>query len=223
MIYKHNFEEIVTVLFFANYNTKDLLGLASFISGELKIFDGAPMLLPIQDNDAPLEIPRIILKNEDSSSELQVSFLKATLILRKGSETQLETCHNLTNKLVEIFVDKVGWNISRIGRVARIKAEIDINSVNFIKDKYISSSKLDEALQIQLNWLIREEWENDKVNCWLKIDSGNDFSKPNVFATIDVNLIATPDRRMDVDFSSHFSSYANELIKKATKQVLEYN
>lgn len=220
MIHEQNFQEVTSVLFIKDYNTKDLLNLASTINNELKVFDGAPFILPLNNNDAPPEVPRIMLKNKNESILLQVSLERATLIIKGDIEDKLETSAKLTNVLSQVFIEKLKWTINRIGRIAAIKVKLDDSPLSFIKGKYLAEDKLNDSLQIQLNWLKRKDWDNDQINCWIRTDTGLQLNKPDLLIIVDVNLIINPDRIVSSITADNFINLSNEMIKKAIEEIL---
>ena len=134
-MHEKKLQEITSVFFVKDYYFEDSLDLANKIRSEISDFDGPPLVLPV-DNNAPPDIPRIILKNKNGSMQLQVSFERISLIVRGDSEDSLNISAKLMDMLSKVFIEKLQWTINRIGRIAIVRVKLDDSSLSFIKTKF---------------------------------------------------------------------------------------
>lgn len=186
---------IQIALFLSDFNLIDRLSFAKDLHDKLKEkFNDEPIVLPIP-TDAPSGIPRIILKNTDSSYSLEISLSKVNLFfnLKKGEEKLkfediIEDYLDCAEKIYTLFLGFNHTRIKRMGFVVGFFSELEENIADFLKDKLLKEKTFQEAKTIditegenlslgpyQLNKLInikslRKKDENTYKGLYLEID-----------------------------------------------------
>lgn len=212
LIIKTNLEQVTTVLFFGELYTNNSLKIASKIQEEISMFDGEPYVLPVKD--APPEIPRIILQNDNESIKLEISFQRATLIVSGDDEKKFETTNNILISLVKLIYNEFNWKLKRLGRYASKKIKITGSAIQFLKDNYLKEEKFEQTEQLNLNWLQKEIFIDQNVNLWTKINTPEGIERKEFRVTVDLNLIEDEDRELTEDFCDKF-------FKKSVKKINE--
>lgn len=180
----------------------------------LDMLDGDPTVLPLPD-DAPHEIPRIILENKDKTYRLEVAPARVNFFRNKVEEEDKIDPHKFVQKAGEFFVNllnSMGANCGRIAAVInRFSYQNDPSSViarHFCKNVFMKEP-FDRPSEFELHSLKKYTYlQSFKVNSWVRIKSGGIKSKSGsirsvVFAQQDINTLAEETK-----------SYSNEEILK---------
>jgi len=182
--------------------------VSKLISTSNNIFNGDPVILPIP-NDAPPEIPRIIVKSKDERLVCNVSMNRLDLFFNPKSETDalLDNIHdNFFGQIIKIinFLNEIYHiKIFRVGIVANLILNLKESSNIFIARKYLKDSNLiSDTFELQLHALNKITLLNKyKANRWLRIMTSRDIQNQNndkfLLVSIDINTL--PDVSYDFD------------------------
>lgn len=218
LIIKTNLEQVITVLFFGELYTDNSLKVASKIQEEIAMFDGEPYVLPVKD--APPEIPRIILQNKDKSIKLEISFQRANLIITGDIENKFETANGILATLVELIYNDFNWKLKRLGRYATEKVKFSEPAIQFLKDNYLKQEKFEDAEQLNLHWLQKENFIDQNVNLWTKINTPEGTERKEFRVTVDLNLVEDDNRELGKEFSDKFFQKSIQKIRDQFESIL---
>lgn len=218
LIIKTNLEQVITVLFFGELYTDNSLKVASKIQEEIAMFDGEPYVLPVKD--APPEIPRIILQNKDKSIKLEISFQRANLIITGDIEDKFEVSNGILATLVELIYNDFNWKLKRLGRYATEKVKFSEPAIQFLKDNYLKEEKFEDAEQLNLHWLQKENFIDQNVNLWTKINTPEGSERKEFTVTVDLNLVEDDNRELGKEFSDEFFQKSIQKIRDQFESIL---
>lgn len=138
----------------------------------LKHFNEATML-PIPD-DAPLEIPRIIIKSLNEHAQLNISPIATTLAVKydNGFENNWQMCSGYLNeRIVSIFdlLDRItNQNYKYIGLVSTILFDdVTKNGAQVITRNLLNTEKIKDLYDVNIKYTFAED-ENTFVNIMLQ-------------------------------------------------------
>ncbi len=161
---------------FTSLDLQNKLELASVMHNETKmVFNGEPIILPVPD-DAPSEIPRIILTSKDNEHKCHVSKERVEFIYSNEANPDREV-----SELREQFIVTLG-DIAKVVK-SSWKAEVYrlgfvINSVShheapveIIKTKFIREGVLNHPRRLEVYVLDRMTWDTLKINRGYRVSS----------------------------------------------------
>jgi len=123
-------QKIQFALFPKNLDLTDKIKIANDLKSNAGgIFDGEPTILPLL-NDAPPEIPRIILKSKDNVFSCNISNSRIDFFLQNASaENNFEVVKKdyllKVESLYKYFVNNLKTSIGRIGFVVNFVSKLD--------------------------------------------------------------------------------------------------
>lgn len=191
-------KKIQTAIFTRNFNISNDLERASLFT-EINqyansIFNGVPTQLPIP-NDAPPEFPRFILNSLDGKFSCNVSLSRTDVFYNVPPtsiesndqlfETQKTNIQNIFSFLLSksVIVNRVGF----IALAEKILTLEEGNSLDYLKNNFIQSGKLNNPKELTFNHNRFGQSENFEMNNLItfgaKIDS-------NITLQTDINTVA---------------------------------
>jgi len=196
-----------------SYILSDKLELASSLLEPVKgIFNGEPILLPIPD-DAPPEIPRIILTSKDGKLKCNVSKQYVELIYIEDTPTKAlqelrEQLLKVLGNITKVMKSKFNSSIYRLGLVTRFIVFHDA-PIELIKERYIKPGAIDYPRSLELHVLDRMDWDNLMVNRWYRISvhpkKKTDGEDKEISIIFDINTI--PEKKYDFNVESLVAFY----------------
>jgi hypothetical protein len=220
MEYKKDLEEVISVLFFNLWQPSNLLKTANTINENMGVFDGQPLVLPIDTSDAPPQVPRIILKNKDESVRLEISLEKAVLVISKDIEGKFKISNELIGCLIHIIYDEFEWEVNRLAKVSKYKLILENNSIEYIQEKYLKDNVIKKPGQLNLHWLKKILYNEDKLNHWVKINTLEGYENKEFKLTVDINMIQDNDRIVDDELAISFFKDIDERIEESFIEVV---
>lgn len=214
-----------SAFFLSSINLSNKLNLASEVLTKFNdLIDGEPMILPIPEN-APLEIPRIILKSKNQEYEIDISFTRVDFIYNNKTNTQEEyvafssRIKKIVNDLSTILIDKYSMTTNRIGIILTLGANENTldKAISFFKDEY---TEIKNKKEIHINWLEKRDIEEFKVNDWIRIVAQDvDNNRPKYTITNDLNIVANGDAgNLTKDLIKKFYNITFKEMKKNISQ-----
>jgi hypothetical protein len=184
-------------------------------------FKGEFYSVPIPQ-DAPAEIPRIILKSKDNHWKLEISLERTNLVYLKPNLTQVQDKDALNfgifaSKVLGSYKSKTNVRIQRLAYISeRASALEDSSPAQYIANKYIKNEYLKEPFnntrQFELHSLKKYRFENFNVNSWARLKSVNLLdgkNTPVVHLINDINTFSfqeEPNANFSVEDLSKFYS-----------------
>ncbi|MDD5427868.1 MAG: hypothetical protein PHI58_01350 [Candidatus Omnitrophica bacterium] len=140
------------------------------------IFNGEPAILPIPNN-APPEIPRIVVKSKDGKYVCNTSINRVDLFFNPKNDAEANIT-NLKNDYLSLLVKVINFlnetykfKIFRMGIVGNVIIELKESANTFIVSRYLKESNLiSNTYEAQLHFLNKIELlKRYKANRWLRI------------------------------------------------------
>lgn len=203
--------------FFASINLTDKLELANSLKKSLSMLDGDPLLMPIPD-DAPSDIPRIILRSKTQEYALNVAPQRIDFFYnnkQKNSRLYGDFTREIlkTVKTIEdIVMQKFSASINRLGLIIDMSLKKD-DPIKYMLNCFNKSFKYKDALlEAQIHMYNKETVDGFNLNNWIRIIAQkHDKNKTNVIVSNDINTIIEDKK-----------SYTNEEINKFYSSMLKY-
>lgn len=213
-------KDIRFVLFLSSINLSNKAKLVNNINDESKnIYDGEPLFLPFKD-DAPQEIPRVILKSKDEESVLQLAQSKIDFIFVNNlnrkiePKDKLEQFGNAILKNIKLLRTKYSLSVNRVALICTFSYINDkpLENVSKYIDKKILSMKLFQEAQLHLYAKIKLGIFN--VNRWLRLIA-QEQKKESKQYLINIDINTLDENKDDIDFESIKNFY-----NIASKEIL---
>lgn len=182
------------------------------------VFNGDPFILPIRD-DAPAEIPRVVLKSKDEGRILQISLNRLDLFFnyRPGSELQFpnKSIQDIFIEIFKLFKTNFGINFDRIGFISQWLVDVDGNKVSkFMAEKYIKDNfDLSKVYNLNINLEFRDKIEDFEINKIVQVSPAiNTFHKDKVFLLFvtDINTIKEKEITITEDSINKFIKISSD-------------
>jgi len=143
-------------------------------------FPSDPISLPIPDN-APREIPRLILRNENETSKLQIAPARVDIMFNSGNpfETlKLSSKIQLSLDILELYEKTAGLSFGRLSFVITRSFTIENPAhqlaKHFCKSEWISSKALNRPQVLEMHAYKRYKVNDDfpAINSWIRHKAG---------------------------------------------------
>lgn len=206
-------------VFYASLNLQNKLELASILHNETKIvFDGEPIILPLPD-DAPSEIPRIILTSKDNEHKCHISKERVEFIYSNEANPDREVSELREQFLVTLGdiakVVKSSWKVEvyRLGFVINSVGNYEA-PVEIIKTKFIREGVLNHPRRLEVFVLDRMTWDNLKINrayrVYTLIKREGKEERKLLSVNFDINTI--PEEKYSFDTESIVAFYDKAIL-----------
>lgn len=187
------------------------------------LFDGEPLVLPLP-SDAPLEIPRIILKSKDDVHSCNVSAERLDLFYRAKQPTRKwidlrEEYFSRLSLISQTLVETLGVHVERLGSIAQFDVPVGQGASSIIRKAYLKDGILPGQHEIQLGVLDRQSWETIEINRWIRLRGHEEESTLHII--VDINTI--PEKKYDFDLKgieSFYNYVTNFFVSDLEKTVL---
>jgi hypothetical protein len=196
-----------------SYVLADKLQLASSLLQPTKgVFDGEPILFPVPD-DAPSEIPRIILASKDGKFKCNISKQRIELLYVEDTATKelqelREQLLKVLGEIAKVMKSESSNSIYRLGFVVDFRFFHDA-PIELIKVRYIKPGAIEFPRSLELNVLDRMDWDNLTVNRWYRISARtkkkNGEEGKEMSVIFDINTI--PEKKYDFSVESLVAFY----------------
>jgi len=204
---------------YASLNLQNKLELASILHNETKIvFDGEPIILPVPD-DAPSEIPRIILTSKDNEHKCHISKERVEFIYSNEANPDREVSELREQFLVTLGdiakVVKSSWKaeVYRLGFVINSVSNYEA-PVEIIKTKFIREGVLNHPRRLEVFVLDRMTWDNLKINrgyrVYTLIKREGKEERELLLVNFDINTI--PEEKYSFDTESIVAFYDKAIL-----------
>lgn len=162
----------ILVVLSGDISLSERIGVAQNLNKATEnLFNGGPAILPIPD-DAPLEIPRIILRSKDANFVCHVSpkSLEFSLKQKKGENKRLkEIQDDFLSRLADIarvVKTELRVKVERLGVVINSAMFLEESPVDFLMKKFLRSGIIVDPHELNLNFLHKFALGEFKVNRW---------------------------------------------------------
>lgn len=210
-------------LFFSSINLAEKLELANALRKSIKELDGDPLIMPIPD-DAPAEIPRIVLTSKNKEYSLNLSPQRLDFFFNNQLQATGQYNDFVTNmiKHIEIIDEKLrndfSAKINRMGLIVDFTLDKK-DAIEYLKGFFEKSFSFKEnTIEGQVHFLNRENQAGFEINNWIRIISQTkDEKRPSILISNDLNSIVRkgdPISKSDVEkFFKTMFDYVPENVK----------
>lgn len=220
---------IQVALFSPGIDLSDKLALAQQIKKETgSLFNGESIVLPVP-NDAPAEIPRIILKNKNGKISLNISSNKVDIFLKPSTEISIEQSANeiekTFEKLLEVLFKSGNFLVQRVGYVIHLQTKVNQAS-KYIFDNYFKDIKTKEDwIDINLGLLKRDKINKKESNIWFRMNpnkkTDGSVDSEKIIVMFDVNTLPKETHKFNVLEIFSYLKKSAEYLDKYSEQVLK--
>lgn len=234
---KFGFEALQVAIFTRSLDLTDKLEVAQALRKLKTInFEGEPTIFPLPE-DAPLEIPRIILKSKDNSFALNISPIRTDLIFQsqKSAESDLPNGELSTIEkqiiptileVFEILSKNFSANVSRAAVIAKIIAKLDMSSKEFLQKTYIQKMTT-TPYEIKTHFLFKEKLGDFQINKWKRLETlrnkKNLEDDSALLFALDINTLLEIDYKFTPKNLEDFYKKAMGLIENEMKEFQKLN
>lgn len=206
-------------VFYASLNLQNKLELASILHNETKIvFDGEPIILPLPD-DAPSEIPRIILTSKDNEHKCHISKERVEFIYSNEANPDREVSELREQFLVTLGdiakVVKSSWKaeVYRLGFVINSVSHYEA-PVEIIKTKFIREGVLNHPRRLEVFVLDRMTWDNLKINRGYRVSTliKREGKEERKLLSVNFDINTIPEEKYSFDTESIVAFYDKAIL-----------
>lgn len=174
-------KSLQSAIFTPSLDLTNKIGFANQLIQDTKgLFDGDPIVLPIP-NDAPPEIPRIILKNKNDSHSLSVGQSRIDFFYNERDYKDKIASNEFanlepeflqkTNLVIQTILNTTSTRIIRLGLIITLQSKISGKASSFVSTHYLKHRKAFKDLyDLNLGVLIREKINKLDSNIWFRIN-----------------------------------------------------
>jgi len=229
-------DHIQLVLFSPGIVVVDKLKTANAVNDALSgILDGDPAIIPLGD-DAPPDVPRILMKSKDESYKLQIASTRIDFIFhyRKDEEETSFPVPDLFEKFLKIFQyfrENIHTHFPRSAMVTNWIIELEkYSGAEHLLWKYVSKeTPIKKPHELELHYLVRDSIAGIKINKWTRIKSARKKADPEqdrfVTIYIDINTLAEEayefNQELLQEFLKESSNVVNDTINEHLKRMEE--
>ena len=173
-------KNLQTAVFIPNLDLSNKIVFVSQLNQELaNFFDGDPIILPIP-YDAPLDVPRIILKNKDESYTLNISQNRVDLVYNEKDlidnlpkATLSELVPSLIDKsilVIQSLKNLMSVRIIRLGFIATLEGQTQEKATIYIRNLFLKEKALfNDLYDLNFGILKKELLNSIQSNIWFKV------------------------------------------------------
>lgn len=180
--------------FYTGIDLSDKLKVAQLAKASFgDVLDGEPTILPLP-NDAPLEIPRVVLQSKNNIHLCNIAGNRLDFIIRipEGGEYMSivdfkTSMPKIVDSLNNILLTELLVKPFRLGLILTYVALPKIGGLSFVKKYFIGENK-DLSVEAQVHKLTIESIDSIKVNNWIRV-----IAKENTLPTGENPLTVTSD------------------------------
>lgn len=210
-------------LFLENALLVDKLDTARIFREEMgEDLSGEPTILPIP-NDAPSEIPRIILSSSDKVFVCNISPTRVDFIINLNNpqitpETvkKVEDLTSYIKSLAKIILTHLKWKINRLAYIKSVELNLKGGVIQNISSK-LTKDISENATQLQIHKMQTVKIDKTTSNHWIRIISenpGDENEKIVVLSDLNTNQSESKDfKQLEVaQFFAEGIGYTDKVI-----------
>lgn len=223
-----NIDILNAAFFVSNVNLSDKLDIASKINSGLKdVLDGDPTILPIPD-DAPFELPRIILNSKNKLFSCSISPQRIDFVINKSKmiatsegvlDIEAEFLKNI-KPLTTLIIKSLGWSVYRLALISQLKVKPTGGVLPFLQ-KMLTDNLGKDAKELQLHSLKMMKINDFEANHWLRLISQNAGTEEELLLIAsDINTLQTQKYQVAEEDAEIFFEAALDATKQSVLKTL---
>jgi hypothetical protein len=211
-------QNIQGVLFIENFAFRNKLDIASKINEAVNnLFDGDPIMLDLPP-EAPLEIPRIQLKDSKTMFSLNFSPTRIDFFYNERGKPE-KTLDILSDdylkylfNIVKLIKGEYHLGVPRIALVLKTLNEVEAESNLFVLEKFLGGNPFfKSASSLEIHALEKTTMKDYHINRWLRIKTGIGFPVNEKALSVEIDINTTPEKEVDFDLEKIKGFYKNSL------------
>lgn len=224
-------DSLQLVLFTNSLDISDKLKLAQEVQAFNKVkLDGEPIVLPLPQ-DAPLEIPRIMLKNKTGNINVNIAPSRTDIFLLDNPATQQGIQNNDLDKIGEeaipigidvfnVITNKYSANVHRSAIVVKLIVELDMDSKDFLQ-KTLFVKRKDSPHEMKAGLLFKTVIASKfKVNKWINFESLRGKVDPTKATALSFSVDINSQPEVDYKFNNiTLTAYFSEAYKEILSAI----
>lgn len=192
---------------------------------------GEPTILPLPD-DAPLEVPRIMLKSDGGNFSVNISPVRTDVIFQTTQTTKeglpqakLESIQDKIAKVAsEVFLiltGKFSAKVNRLSTIAKLVIKLDISSKKYLETILLRKMK-QAPFDIRLSFLFKEKLADFQINKWHHYQTLRNKKNPKddkaLGLSFDINTLPEIDYKFSKEKALKFYKQSFTLIQEEMKK-----
>ncbi len=192
--------------------------------------DIVPSILPIPQ-DAPPDIPRIILSSPDKTLNINISLQRTNLFCEmpidiSSESINIEEYSNISSKFFSCFKKDLDLRVQRMAFVCD-RADFREDALDYIQNRFCNKDQIKKGRpfsnpkRFEIHSLKKHDWESFHINSWVrlyflsvKMKNANS-NEPIIMVKNDINTLS-----IEEDAGSNFSEKnIKEFFEKAPSHI----
>ena len=169
-------------IFTSSLDLSDKLGLARELSGLKTIsFKGEPTILPLPEN-APAELPRIILKDQDELFALNIAPARTDLFYKSKDfdeqDIPKKKLQDVESQIIDSMIEissvlknKFTSHIHRAAIVVNYLVKLKQSSREFLSNNFLKKNVMQKPYDMQLHFGNKKAIDGFKINEWVRFNT----------------------------------------------------
>ncbi|MGQ9626291.1 MAG: hypothetical protein ACUVV0_05215 [Anaerolineae bacterium] len=223
-------QKLQTALFFRYSDFSNKLELAqSVINSSESLRNAQPMILPL-DESAPLELPRIVLQDQEGKVQFIASAIRADFITMYDVEEphllsqQTFEAHLASFLSIARALEARNFSYKRVGFLLGLFSKLEESSNKFIKDTFLQGDYFQDSYEIQLSTLHKLQLIDFEINHGLRVRSLRKADDPNddlaLELVVDINTVSERVYEINTDKLENFYKEAYQLSQQNITRFL---
>jgi hypothetical protein len=201
-------QSLQTGLFLASIDLSNKLAVAgNLASASNGLLGSDPLILPLP-NDAPPDLPRIIIKDHQGQFQCRVSPGRCDFLFGQVPDTPEQTLGDLFSGYLEYLLSLANALVNdhkasfhRIGFVPKFLAKLQVSSNEFIRDGFERKDFFQGAHYIHIHTLHHMTLDGFEINRWVRVRSARSASDPSDdrAITVEIDMNTNPEIHYNLD------------------------
>lgn len=220
----YSIRQLQSAIFIASIDAGTRLEIAAALGKEIDELVGVdPVLIPLPEN-APAELPHIVMSNDETGLQFQYAPARTDLIFNFEKPAPLEELaerlsetSSITTRVWSLLQSQFAARSRRLGLVCTFMAGAE-DAASLITGRYLKGSYGKGSAEAQIHYLHKSSEGPFSVNRWVRLRSQpkSDEGEDSIFLMVDVNTI--PEQSgpsVDEGTIEGFMSIGESMISKA--------
>ena len=199
-------QNIQGVLFIENFTFRNKLGIASGINEAVNnLFDGDPTMLDLPP-EAPLEIPRIQLKDSKPIYSLNFCANRIDFFYNNPGKPEKKLSDlkdeylNYFFKIVALVKQEYHLSTPRLAIVLKALSDIEIGSNLFLQEKFFGNTPFfRETHALEIHALKKRTMKEFDINRWFRIKTARSPNGQDDILFVEVDINTQPEKPRDFE------------------------
>ena len=197
-------QNIQGVLFIENFAFRNKLGIASKINEAVNnLFDGDPTMIDLPP-EAPLEIPRIQLKDSKPVYSLNFCPNRIDFFYNEAGKPEKKLSNlkeeylDYFSKIVALVKDEYCLSTPRIAIIIKALSEVEAGSNLFLQEKFFkNASFFRDTHALEIHSLEKRMMKEFDINRWFRIKTARTPAGQDDILFVEIDINTQPEKPRD--------------------------